>query len=106
MTVRDTRMIQKAMEQRWPIRPEYRDALIKRLLRILADPQSSPREATSAAKALMAAERQNQEDEHKVIDVELQRRDNELSQIAIELGIDPRLIVDESRESDKSFEDA
>jgi len=98
-------MIQKALEQRWPIKPEYRDALVKRLLRIVADPQSSPREVTSAAKALMAAERQNQDDEHKVIDVELQRRDGELSQIAIELGIDPRIILNDQGKADQCIED-
>ena len=28
-------------EQRWPIKPEYREAMVKRLVRIIADPGSS-----------------------------------------------------------------
>jgi hypothetical protein len=57
-------MIAKAFEQRWPIKPEYREALIKRLMRIIADPTSSPREVTAASKALLAAETQNTEAEN------------------------------------------
>lgn len=57
-------MIAKALEQRWPIRPEYREALIKRLMRIIADPTSSPREVTAASKALLAADTQNTEAEN------------------------------------------
>ena len=81
-------MIQKAMEQRWPIKPEYREALVKRLVRIIADPQSKPREVASAAKALLAAEVQNQMDEHKVVDVNVQTRYDRLDAIAADLGID------------------
>lgn len=66
--IRDIRMIQKAMEQRWPIKPEYRSVLVQRLTRIIADPQSTPREVTAAAKGLIAAESQNQKDEHARID--------------------------------------
>lgn len=61
--IRDVRMIQRAMEQRWPIKPEYRQALVARLVKIIADPKSSPREVTAASKALIAAEAQNAADE-------------------------------------------
>jgi len=61
-------MIQKAFEQRWPIEPMHKKAIVHRLLRIIADPQSSPREITAAAKALIAAEKQNQDDEHAKVD--------------------------------------
>lgn len=99
-------MMARALTQRWPIKPEYREAIIKRLLRVIADPQSSPREVTSAARALMSAESQNQSDEHKVLDVEhVTARDNQLSAIAADLGIDPRLIIDASIETDRSVED-
>lgn len=63
--IRDIRMIQKAMEQRWPIKQEYKEALVKRLMRIIADPKSSPREVTAASRALMAAEQQNIGDEQE-----------------------------------------
>jgi hypothetical protein len=61
--IRDARMIKKAMEQRWPIDAEKRKAVVERLTKILNDPQSTAREATAAAKALMSAEAQNQADE-------------------------------------------
>ena len=56
-------MIARALTQRWEIKPEYRDALIRRLIKIIADPSSSPREVTAASKALIAAEAQNQADD-------------------------------------------
>lgn len=99
MPIRDTRMMAKALEQRWPLNENARKAIISRLLRIIADNQSSPREVTAAAKALLAAEKQNQSDEHKVIDVSLQRRNLELDAIATELGIEASVIVDVERES-------
>lgn len=63
MGLRDTRMIAKALEQRWPIKPEYRAALVRRLVQVIADPASSPREVTAASRALIAAEGQNLADE-------------------------------------------
>jgi hypothetical protein len=105
MPIRDTRMMARALTQRWPIKPEIREAIVKRLLRVIADPQSSPREVTAAARALMSAEAQNQSDEHKVLDVEhATARDTQLSAIAADLGIDPRLIVDASNETDRGIE--
>jgi len=83
---------------------EVRKAVIGRLLKVLADPESKRREVISAAKALMAAESQNQSDEHKIIDVNLQYTDDGLSKIASELGIDPRLIVDGSGQADSGTE--
>lgn len=102
MGIRDTRMIQRAFESRWDIRPEYRDVLVKRLVKIIADPNSSPREVTAASKALIAAEAQNQSDQHKVIDVGVQQRNLELDSIAAELGIEAHLVVDAQRESGKA----
>jgi len=66
--IRDIRMIQKSLEQRWPIRPEYREALVKRLTKIIADPKSTTREVTAASRALIAAEGQNQGDEQHIDD--------------------------------------
>ena len=63
MGIRDTRMMAKALTQRWPIKPEYREAIIRRLVQVVANPQSSAREVTSASKALLAAELQNNEEE-------------------------------------------
>lgn len=93
-------MMQKSLEQRWPIKPEYRAAMIQRLMRIVANPKSSSREVTAASKALLAAEGQNQLDEHKVIDVRVQTRNDELAGIAVDLGIEVGLIEDAAREAD------
>lgn len=103
MSVRDTRMLTRALEQRWPIKPEYREAIIKRLLRVIADPQSSPREVASASKALLAAEKQNQEDEHKLIDVSIQHEHNRLDAIASELGIEQDFIEAVARKAGANF---
>lgn len=51
------------MEQRWPIDAEKRKAVVERLTNVIEDPMSTVREVTAAAKALMAAEAQNQSDE-------------------------------------------
>lgn len=60
----DTRLIERAIKQRWPIKPEHRAAVVTRMLLIVADKGSSNREAVSAAKALISADSQNQSDEH------------------------------------------
>jgi hypothetical protein len=104
MAIKDTRMMVKAVEQRWPMSPEYREAVIRRLIRIVADPKSSNREATAAARALMAAEQQNQSDEHKVVDVRVTTRHDEISAIAADLGIAPSLIESLSGEADTGFD--
>lgn len=93
-------MMQKSLEQRWPIKLEYRAAMIQRLMRIVANPKSSSREVTAASKALLAAESQNQLDEHKVIDVRVTTRHDQLAGIAADLGIEVGAIEDAARKAD------
>ena len=88
MPIRDTRLDARALTQRWPIKTEYRDAIVKRLMRVIADPHSSPREVTAASKALMAAEAQNQKDEHQRLDDFKQR----IIGIAERCGIDAAVL--------------
>jgi hypothetical protein len=57
-------------------------------MKVIADPASSPREVTAAAKALLAAESQNQRDDHKVVDVSIAAGNFELDAIAADLGIE------------------
>jgi hypothetical protein len=71
MGIRDTRMIERALRERWPIKPEFREKIMNALIAILADKNTSPREKTAAARALMHAdslnleqEKLNQNDEH------------------------------------------
>jgi hypothetical protein len=98
MPIRDTRMMARALEQRWPINENARKAIVSRLLRIIADPQSSPREVTAASKALLAAdvvniqvEKNNQEAEEdkRLRLIELARRVpvGELAKLASDNGI-------------------
>ena len=84
----------KSIEQRWSMTPEVRRRVIGELLKIVVSPESSAREKTAAAKALMAAEKQNQVDEHKLIDVQIHRRLNDLDAIAADLGIEISVIED------------
>lgn len=55
----DTRIMARAIEQRWPISPEHRAAIIEILMGIAKDPKASKREKASAARAIMAADRIN-----------------------------------------------
>lgn len=100
MPIRDTRMMARAIVQRWPIKNEDREAIIRRLVRIVADQNSSPREVTAAAKGILAAEKQNQDDEHKIVDVRIARRHDELAAIAAELGVEFGVIEDANRKTD------
>jgi len=92
-------MMARAVEQRWPISVKNRAGIVNALLKILASDKASHREKTSAAKALMAAEKQNQEDEHKVVDVVISERNHRLDAIAADLGIEQDLIEIVSREA-------
>jgi hypothetical protein len=72
MPLRDTRLLAKALMQRWPINPKMREGIIGALARVLTDRNASHREKTAAARALMAADAQNieiekmtQADEHE-----------------------------------------
>ncbi|MGL4512085.1 MAG: hypothetical protein ACRCT8_03270 [Lacipirellulaceae bacterium] len=56
---RDTRLIERALRERWPIPDELKAAVVERQLRIATDPKSSSREATSAARCLAGMEGQN-----------------------------------------------
>ena len=68
MAINDTRMMAKSVQQRWPMSSAVRDVVIQKLIQVMASKESSPREITAAARALMSAEKQNQEDEHAKID--------------------------------------
>ena len=94
------RMEARAMEQRWPTKPEYREALIRRNMKIIADPKSTERAIVAASKVILAAEAQNQSDEHKVIDVRVTTRNDRLDGIAADLGIEIGLIEAAQREAD------
>jgi hypothetical protein len=59
--VRDTRMHERAIRDRWPVPPDKRASIIERLVKIVESSEVGEREATSAAKALIAADKLNLE---------------------------------------------
>lgn len=59
MAIDDTRMMARAIIDRWPITSQQRELMIRVLLSIAADQKNSPRERTSAIKALIAADAVN-----------------------------------------------
>ncbi len=102
--LRDTRMMAKALEQRWSMSPQTRKDVISALSDILTCSTTSPREKISAAKALISAEKQNQDDQHKAIDFALNTGHDRISAIANNLGIDPAVVIDAASESNRSLE--
>ena len=99
MPIRDTRLMERALRERWPIRPEYREKIILNLIAIVASRDASPRERTSAAKALLHAdalnveqERMEQLDEHeyraRLVQLARQLPLGEVARLADERGID------------------
>lgn len=63
MGIRDTRMMARALRERWPIDDRQRELMMRVLMQIAADASNSPRERTSAIKALISADRNNIEQE-------------------------------------------
>lgn len=55
----DTRLMERALAERWPIPDDLRPTLVRRLAYIMTSDNSSPREITSAAKALLSASKIN-----------------------------------------------
>jgi hypothetical protein len=91
------RMIERAIKNRWLTNDLKTDALaaIKRGLNCGDD-----RAEQTAVRNLIAMEAQNQKDEHKVIDVRVQTRHDELAGIAADLGIEVGAIQDAARQAD------
>jgi len=58
---RHTRLVGRALRERWRIRKGLRGTLIDRLAQILEDAASGPREVTAAAKAILSASKINLE---------------------------------------------
>jgi hypothetical protein len=75
----------KALQQRWPIDDRTRRAIVGTLLTILKDDAASYRDKNAAIRGLLAAEAQNQKDEHTAA---LQSDRNRFLEVAQQLGID------------------
>jgi hypothetical protein len=97
----DMRMIERAIKNRWLTDDLKADALaaIQRGLRCGDD-----RAEQTAVRNLIAMEAQNQKDEHKVIDVRVTTRHDQLAGIAADLGIEVGLIEDVAGKADSGIE--
>ena len=96
--MRQTRLWERALRERWPIPEAMRSVIVKSLAKILLDAESSAREKTAAAKALMAAdslnvqqERMDQADEHerrqRMVELARQLSPGEVARLSAESGV-------------------
>lgn len=99
----EARLINRAVVNRWDISPEEMQKTIQRAcyLRDNAEKESTQAVAIGAIISMVG---QNQKDEHKVIDVRVQTRNDELDGIAADLGIEVGLIEDAARQADCGVE--
>jgi uncharacterized Ntn-hydrolase superfamily protein len=93
-------MVERAIKNRW-LTDDLKGEAIEAIRRGLRS--GDDRAEQSAVRSLIAMEAQNQKDEHKVIDVRVETRNDELSGIAADLGIDISLIESAENEADNHF---
>lgn len=116
MGIRDTRMMARALRERWPIDDLQRDLIMRMLLQIAADTKNSPRERTQAIKAIISAdavnlkaqEIQQQNDHHhdridlaglhRIAEVARSIGLDDLATKAIEAGSDRDIIRDDAHD--------
>ena len=97
----DLQMWGRSMKERWPIKDAYREAMIRRVVQIIADPESTKREVATASRVLLTAESQNQTDQRD--DDAVDQRRNRFLDIAAGLGIATAVErISENRSSDDS----
>lgn len=86
---------------RWEISDGVRRLAVARLAQIIGDPESKPSEVSEAIRVLIAAEKQNQTDEHRR-DLDVNGNRNQFFARALELGIakTPRELPDRTAETD------
>jgi hypothetical protein len=63
--LKNARLERQAVLQRWPVKEDYREALINRQIAIAIDPTSTAKEATIAFRAVLAADLANMEQERR-----------------------------------------
>ena len=91
----EARLLGRAIK-RWDIPESEKENTIGRLIQLR---DQGEREGTrlAASRALMDAEAMNQKDEHKFVDIQIQREHDRLAHIASELGIEESAVEDASR---------
>jgi hypothetical protein len=114
MGIRDTRMIARALRERWLFEDQDRDLMMQVLKQIAADANNSPRERTQAIRTIISADalnlkaeeiQQKNEHHHDRIDLASLHRIaevaksiglNDIAQRAIEAGSNSNLIRDDA----------
>ena len=77
----DTRLQERAIRERWPIKDEHKARIVERLDGIIRSKRASHREVVSASRALISAEAQNQTD-----DLTLLKLDREVPAVNINVA--------------------
>ena len=100
--LQEARLLGRAI-RRWPVPDGEKSKTMERLyyLRDFAEKQSTQ---LAAAAAIIAAEGQNQKDEHKILDVSVETRHDKLDAIAQDLGIEVGLIEAIEGEADSGLD--
>ena len=88
----DLRDYAMAARRRWPVSDEMKAKALEAAILVMES--GSPRERIAAASLIATVEKQNQADEHKVVDAKLHTGDFDLAAIAAEIGVDFRVIED------------
>lgn len=70
-SVQNTRLLERAVREQWPIPFEMREEVVRRQIDIAIGEESSPRERTSAARCLVSMTQQNQAALFKALDKEV-----------------------------------
>lgn len=91
----DLCLLETAVRRRFAIDREKAAQEVNKLM-----DSSDPRIRVRALSIAVMMESQNQKDEHKVIDVRVQTRNDELLGIATDLGIEVSVIEDAARQTD------
>jgi hypothetical protein len=64
-TREEAALLRRAIRERWPIKPEYREGIANRMVAIAIDSKSGARASISAARVLVAADKLNLDEELK-----------------------------------------
>lgn len=91
-------MIERAIRKRWLTTDDVKAIAMDAVQRGLTC--GDDRAEQRAIGNLLAMEAQNQKDEHKVVDVNVATRHDQLAGIAADLGIEVSAIEDATREAD------
>ena len=95
----EARLINRAIVKRWDISPDEMKNTIDRVVH-LRDYAEDEKTQMAAVRAIVSMVGQNQKDEHKVIDVRVTTRHDQLAGIAADLGIEVGAIEDAARKAD------